>query len=82
MIKTFFNTNCTWIRLQTEDEINILINAIEKRNYPGKINRIEKDSNNIYALVDKPDPWYGLNYSIWEKIKSDIYCNRKANRLE
>ena len=85
----------TWIRIDSDDELEVLDAAIIENNYPSTIDEhimfIESDGKvvNIYT-VPWPDDYectesviglYGDYYHKWEVIKRRIHAYRRNKRL-
>lgn len=72
---TFDRRFFTWMMIYDE-ELNILEKLIKRYEYPAGNIKIEKIDGETYALIEKPKPFYGENYTKWEKIKYGLYNYR------
>lgn len=87
MAKTMFNQNCVWMHLKNEEELELLLQEIEKRDFHGKLLfwewiNDEKLGRRIFVAIKRSivtKYLYGEEYQKWEKIKNAIYRYRKNN---
>lgn len=94
MSATFFNKNCVWMHLKSQEEIVYLAAQMKKHDFDGTIVSVTEQElprlgRRLTVCIQqpgtKPDKnvhyLTGENYKKWEKIKRTIYSHRRDNEI-